>query len=161
MSRTARDVTFGLVAVAAVVIASLLGQWATFPNLVPWYASLAKPGFNPPNWVFAPVWTVLYALMAFAAWRILRLPAATPGRGAALVAFFGQLVLNVAWSWLFFAAHSPLLGIVDIVPQWVLVVVTAALFMRLDAVAGWCLVPLALWVAYAGVLTVSIFMLNG
>jgi tryptophan-rich sensory protein len=161
MSRTARDVTFGLVAVAAVVIASLLGQWATFPNLVPWYASLAKPGFNPPNWVFAPVWTVLYALMAFAAWRILRLPAATPGRGAALVAFFAQLVLNVAWSWLFFAAHSPLLGIVDIVPQWVLVVVTAALFMRLDAVAGWCLVPLALWVAYAGVLTVSIFMLNG
>ena len=161
MSRTARDVTFGLVAVAAVVIASLLGQWATFPNLVPWYASLAKPGFNPPNWVFAPVWTVLYALMAFAAWRILRLPAATPGRGAALVAFFGQLVLNVAWSWLFFAAHSPLLGIVDIVPQWVLVVVAAVLFMRLDAVAGWCLVPLALWVAYAGVLTVSIFMLNG
>jgi tryptophan-rich sensory protein len=161
MSRTARDVTFGLVAVAAVVIASLLGQWATFPNLVPWYASLAKPGFNPPNWVFAPVWTVLYALMAFAAWRILRLPAATPGRGAALVAFFGQLVLNVAWSWLFFAAHSPLLGIVDIVPQWVLVVVAAVLFMRLDAVAGWCLVPLALWVAYAGVLTVSIWMLNG
>ena len=99
--------------------------------------------------------------MAFAVWRILRLPAATPGRGAALVAFFGQLVLNVAWSWLFFAAHSPLLGIVDIVPQWVLVVVAAALFMRLDAVAGWCLVPLALWVAYAGVLTVSIFMLNG
>ena len=161
MSRTARDVTFELVAVAAVVIASLLGQWATFPNLVPWYASLAKPGFNPPNWVFAPVWTVLYVLMAFAAWRILRLPAATPGRGAALVAFFAQLVLNVAWSWLFFAAHSPLLGIVDIVPQWVLIVVTAALFMRLDAVAGWCLVPLALWVAYAGVLTVSIFMFNG
>ena len=160
MSRTARDVAFAVVAVAAVVAASILGQIATFPNLAPWYASLHKPGFNPPNWIFAPVWTVLYALMAFALWRILRLPSSTSGRIPAVVLFFVQLALNVAWSFLFFAAHSPVLGFIDIVPQLMLILITAALFSRLDAVAGWCLVPLALWVAFAAVLNYSIWSLN-
>jgi translocator protein len=160
MSKTARDVTFAVVAVAAVVAASILGQIATFPNLAPWYASLHKPDFNPPNWIFAPVWTALYALMAFALWRILRLSSTTPGRTLAVAVFFGQLALNVAWSFLFFAAHSPVLGLIDIIPQLILILVTAALFARIDAVAGWCLAPLALWVAFASVLNYSIWSLN-
>ena len=130
MSKTARDVTFALIAVAAVVAASALGQIATFPNLVPWYASLQKPGFNPPNWIFAPVWTALYALMAFALWRIfpLRLPSGTAGRTPAVVIFGAQLVLNAVWSFLFFGAHSPLFGLFDIVPQRRLFKITLALF---------------------------------
>ncbi len=152
--------TFALIAVAAVVAASALGQIATFPNLVPWYASLQKPGFNPPNWIFAPVWTALYALMAFALWRILRLPSGTAGRTPAVVIFGAQLVLNAVWSFLFFGAHSPLLGLFDIVPQLIFILATLALFARLDAIAGWCLVPLALWVAFAGVLNYSIWSLN-
>jgi tryptophan-rich sensory protein len=160
MTSTARNVTFAFVAVAAVVVASVLGQVATFPNLAPWYASLNKPGFNPPNWIFAPVWTALYALMAFALWRILCLPPATTERKQAIAFFFAQLVLNAAWSWMFFAAHSPLLGLIDVVPQLIVIVVTLALFVRLDAIAGWCLVPLALWVAFAGVLNYSIWSLN-
>jgi translocator protein len=160
MSKTARDVTFAVVAIAAVVAASILGQVATFPNLVPWYASLHKPLFNPPNWIFAPVWTALYALMAFALWRILRLSSRTPGRIRAVVLFFVQLALNAAWSFLFFGAHSPVFGLIDIVPQLILILVTATLFARIDAVAGWCLVPLALWVAFAGALNYSIWSLN-
>jgi len=160
MTNTARNVTFAFVAVAAVVVASILGQVATFPNLAPWYASLNKPGFNPPNWIFAPVWTALYALMAFALWRILCLPSTTIGRKQAIAFFFAQLVLNAAWSWMFFAAHSPLLGLIDIGPQLVVILVTLALFVRLDAIAGWCLVPLALWVAFAGVLNYSIWSSN-
>lgn len=147
-------------AVGSVVLASLLGQLATYPNLVPWYAGLTKPSFNPPNWVFAPVWSTLYALMAFSVWRILRLPPATPGRRQALVLFFAQLTLNAAWSWMFFAVHSPLLGLVNIVPQLLVVMATIGAFRRLDRVAALCLLPLAAWVAFAAALNSAIWWLN-
>ncbi len=123
MTATRRDIGAAAVAIAAVVAASLLGQMATYPNLAPWYANLAKPAFNPPNVVFAPVWTVLYVLMAIAGWRVLRLPP-SPQRRTALILFFGQLALNVAWSWMFFAARSPLLGLINVIPQWLVVVAT-------------------------------------
>ena len=98
--------------------------------------------------------------MAFAAWRILRLPPGTPGRAAALVAFFVQLALNAAWSWMFFAAHSPALGLINIVPQFVVILIAVGLFWRLDRLAAACLVPLAAWVAFASVLNASIWWLN-
>ena len=104
------------VAGGLVFVNSLLGQLATFPNLVPWYAGLTKPGFTPPNGVYGPVWTLLYALMALAFWRILILPQQS-GRKLAIVLFLVQLALNVLWSYCFFAAHSPLLGLIDILPQ--------------------------------------------
>ena len=84
-------------AVLPVFAALVVGQFATVPNLSPWYESLAKPAFNPPNWIFGPVWTLLYALMAFAALRVLRLPRATRGRTLALTLFGAQLALNAAW----------------------------------------------------------------
>jgi tryptophan-rich sensory protein len=155
-----RDFGMAALALAAVVAASLLGQLATYPNLVPWYAGLAKPSFNPPNWVFAPAWTTLYGLMALAGWRILRLPP-SPLRRTALLLFFGQLALNVAWSWMFFAAQSPLLGLVNVIPQWLVIVATIVTFARLDQLAAWCLVPLAAWVAYAAILNAAIWWLNG
>ena len=113
--RAGRDIGFGALAVIVVAAASVAGQLATYPNLEPWYAGLAKPSFNPPNWIFAPVWTTLFVLMAFSVWRILRLPR-TSARRMALLPFFIQLALNAAWSWMFFAAHSPLLGIVKYRP---------------------------------------------
>jgi tryptophan-rich sensory protein len=154
------DVSIAAWPLAAVVTASALGQWATFPNLVPWYVSLIKPSFNPPNWVFGPVWTALYALMAFAAFRILKL-APSPARRVALILFFTQLALNAAWPWLFFAAHSPLLGMIDIVPQLLCVAATCVAFARLDRVAGLCLAPLVLWVGFAVALSGAIYALNG
>ena len=148
-------------AVVPVVLASLLGQLATGPNLAPWYANLAKPGFNPPNWIFAPVWTSLYVLMIVAAWRILRLPADMPRRRLGLALFFLQLALNAAWSWMFFGAHSPLLGMINIIPQLILIVATAVAFRRLDKVAALCLVPLIAWVSFASALNFAILRLNG
>ena len=147
-------------AILSVVAASIAGQVATFPNLAPWYASLSKPSFNPPNWIFAPIWTTLFVLMAFSVWRILRLPQSTPGRRSALLLFFIQLVLNAAWSWMFFAAHDPLLGLIDIVPQLVIIVATTVAFYRLDKMAASCLVPLAAWVAFATVLNIGLWRLN-
>jgi tryptophan-rich sensory protein len=155
-----RSLRFGLLAVALIAIGSVLGQLATFPNLAPWYAGLVKPSFNPPNSIFGPVWTALYLLMALAFWRILRLPGRTPGRDAAIGVFLAQLALNVLWSFLFFAARSPALGLLDIVPQLLLIIATIALFRPLDRLAAACLVPLALWVAFASALNFEIWRLN-
>lgn len=150
---------YAALAIVRVVAALLLGQLATFPNL-PWHAGLVKPSFNPPNWVFAPVWTTLYVLMAFASWRIWRLPP-SPARRTALLLFYAQLALNIAWSWMFFAAHSPILGLINIVPQLLLIAATIAAFRPLDRLAAWALVPLAAWVAFASALNYAIWSLNG
>jgi benzodiazapine receptor len=155
-----RNIDYGTVAVFAVLVASISGQFATSGNLAPWYAELAKPSFDPPAGVFAPIWGALYLLMAFAAWRVTRL-APSPARRVALVLFFIQLALNAAWSWAFFAAHSPWLGLVDIVPQWLMIVATIVALARLDRIAALALVPLAAWVGYMCVLNYAIWRLNG
>jgi benzodiazapine receptor len=155
-----RDLGFAAIALGAVAGALIVGQLATFPNLVPWYAGLAKPSFNPPNWIFAPVWTILYLLMAFAVWRVLRLPERCWARHLALTLFFLQLALNAAWSVMFFGAHSPFLGTLNIIPQWILIVGTTAIFYQLDRIAAWCLQPLVVWVAFAAVLNFTILKLN-
>ena len=159
-SSWSRDLGFGFLAVVAVAATSVVGQFATYPNLAPWYAGLVKPSFNPPNWVFGPVWTTLYLLMAFAVWRILRLPAASAERRWALSLFFAQLALNAAWSWMFFAAHNPLLGLINIVPQILVIIATIVAFYRIDRMAGWCLMPLAAWVCFATFLNFAIWKLN-
>jgi benzodiazapine receptor len=155
-----RDIWFGVLAVIAVAAASILGQLATYPNLAPWYAGLNKPSFNPPNWIFGPVWTTLYVLMAFAVWRILRLSKASSARRVALGFFFIQLALNAAWSWMFFGANNLLLGVINITPQFLVILAAVIAFYRLDKIAGWCLLPLAAWVAFASVLNVAIWRLN-
>ena len=156
-----RDTAFAVFAIAIVAGTSILGQIATYPNLIPWYAGLAKPDFNPPNWIFAPVWTTLYALMAFALWRVLRAQKSSgTHRPYAIGLFLLLLVLNAAWSWMFFWAHSPLLGLINIVPQFVVILATIVSFARVDGLAAMCLLPLAAWVAFAGVLNTAIWLLN-
>ena len=154
-----RNVLYAAIAAVSGVAVLVLGQLATFPNLEPWYAGLAKPAFNPPNWIFGPVWTTLYALMGFALWRVLRTTA--PLRRLAVLLFYAQLVLNAAWSWMFFAAQSPAAGLANIIPQWLLIVATVAVFWRVDRLAALCLLPLAAWVGFAAVLNFEIWRLNG
>ena len=149
------------IALIPVIAASLLGQWATYPNLASWYAGLAKPSFNPPNWIFAPVWTSLYLLMAYSVWRILKVADRQAERRVALTLFFLQLALNALWSWLFFGLNNPLAGLLDILPQFLLILATIDRFRRLDTVAAACLVPLAAWVAFASLLNFEIWRLNG
>ena len=150
---------WGALAVIAVLAASVAGQLATTPHLA-WYARLAKPSFAPPDGVFGPVWGALYLLMAFAIWRVVNLPV-SPARAAALALFFLQLALNAAWSWMFFGAHSPLLGLLNIVPQFLLIVATLVAFLRLDRLAGLAMAPLAAWVGFAVALNAAIWQLNG
>ena len=155
-----RDPGFAAISIISVAVASVVGQLATYPNLVPWYSGLMKPPFNPPNWIFAPVWTALYALMALSVWRILRLPPSSM-RLSALALFFAQLFLNAAWSWMFFGAQNPLLGLTNIVPQFLVILATSILFYRLDKLAAFCLCPLLAWVGFATALNAAIWRLNG
>jgi translocator protein len=147
-------------AVLPVLAASLTGALLTAPNIPTWYAGLAKPGFTPPNWAFPLAWSLLYAAMAYAAWRVLGL---RPGRRRrlALAAFFVQLALNAAWTPVFFVRHDLLGGLVVVAALLVMVLWTARLFGFLDRVAGWLLAPYAAWVAYATLLNAAIWRMNG
>jgi len=143
-----------------ILAAGMLGNFATLPNIAPWYDGLVKPPLNPPNWVFGPVWSLLYLLMGVAFYRILRSPDSSRRRRAIWL-FAAQLAFNTAWSFAFFAAHSPLLGLVVILPLEALILATIDAFRRIDGVAAACLVPYALWVAFATYLNAAIFALNG
>ncbi|WP_112661703.1 TspO/MBR family protein [Microvirga flavescens] len=149
-----------ILAVLPVVIVAFLGNLATIPNIPTWYASLAKPPFTPPNWVFGPAWTILYALMAFSLWRILSLPRSEPGRAGAIATFFVQLALNALWSWAFFAGHSPLAGLIVIVALIAAIVITIYRFKPLDPLAALFLVPYLAWVIFASALNLAIWELN-
>lgn len=149
-----------LLAVLPVLTAAVLGNLATTPNIPTWYAGLDKPDFNPPNWVFGPAWGVLYILMAYAFFRVLRLDPKTPGRKAAIGLFLFQMVLNAAWSWAFFAAHSPLAGLVVISALWIAIAATLFSFLHLDRIAGLCFVPYIAWVSFAALLNFEIYRLN-
>ena len=124
-----------------------------------WYASLAKPSWNPPNYLFGPVWSVLYVLMAVAAWLVWR-KAGFSGAGPALILFVVQLALNSLWSYLFFGQHWPDLAFFDIVALWVSIVIVAALFWRVDPIAGGLMVPYIAWVSFASYLNVTLWRLN-
>ena len=155
-----RTIGLALLAIAPVALAGFMANLVTLPNIPVWHAGLAKPWFNPPNWLFAPVWTVLYLAMAGAFFRILRLPA-SPARTMAIIAFLVQLALNASWSWAFFGWHSPLAGLCVIVPMLAAIIGAAVLFHRLDRPAGWSFAPYVAWVGFATVLNAAIYALNG
>jgi len=131
-----------------------------------WYAALEKPAWNPPAWVFAPVWTLLYAMMAVAGWLVWRAGgsavggAGAPSRGIALGVYALQLVLNGAWSWLFFGLQRPGLAFAEIVALWLAILATTVLFWRVKPLAGALLVPYLAWVAFAAVLNLALWRLN-
>jgi tryptophan-rich sensory protein len=124
-----------------------------------WYASLTKPSWNPPNAIFGPVWSVLYVLMAVAAWLVWR-KAGFSGAGAALSLFVVQLALNALWSYLFFGQHRPDLAFYDIIALWAAILSVAVLFWRVDHVAGGLIMPYLAWVTFASYLNFVIWRLN-
>ena len=123
------------------------------------YSQLVQPPLAPPPWLFGPVWTVLYAMMAIAAWLVWRSEGFRANR-IALSLFLGQLALNVLWSWFFFAWHRGALAFADIVLLWVLIVATLISFWRVRPLAGILLIPYLLWVSFASVLNYSVWQLN-
>ncbi len=149
--------------VAALIItqlAGVIGSVFTSSAIPVWYASLEKPWFTPPSWVFAPVWTTLYLLMGIALYLVWARGLDHPGVTSAIGAFSIQLVLNVLWSYLFFGLQSPLLGLVEILLLWVSIAATIILFYRVSRVAAVLLIPYIVWVTVATFLTYYIWILN-
>ncbi len=124
-----------------------------------WYRAIDKPPWNPPDWVFGPVWTVLYMLMGIAAWMVWR-ERARAAVTIPIALFLVQLVLNSLWSWVFFRWHQPGWALVELVALWMTVLLTVLAFRKVRPVAGALLVPYLLWVAFAGVLNASIWLRN-
>lgn len=124
-----------------------------------WYSALRKPPFNPPGWIFGPVWTVLYVMMGIAAWRVW-VPRGFRGAEGAMTLFFVQLALNAAWSWLFFGVQQPGWAYVEILVLWIVIVMTTVAFWQHSALAGWLFVPYLLWVSFASLLNGSLWWLN-
>ncbi|PIT85824.1 TspO protein [Candidatus Micrarchaeota archaeon CG10_big_fil_rev_8_21_14_0_10_59_7] len=151
------DVKKLVLSLGACFAAAAIGSFFTMPSIATWYASLAKPAFAPPNWMFAPAWTLLYAMMGIALFLVWREAAK---KGAAMTAFGGQLFLNALWSAAFFGAHSPFFGFVVIVLLWLTILDTIIEFRKISEAAAWLLVPYFFWVSFAACLNYSIWMLN-
>lgn len=146
-----------IVCIVVCLGAAGIGSLLTTPSLRPWYEGLSKPRWNPPNWLFGPVWTILYLAMAIAAWLVWRKAGVT---AAPMQLFLMQLVLNVAWSALFFRLRSPGLAFTEIVVLWFAILATTIEFWRAVPAAGWLLLPYLIWVGYATALNFSIWRLN-
>lgn len=123
-----------------------------------WYDGLEKPSFNPPDWVFGPVWSTLYVFMAVAAWLVWRRRGAM--RNAGLTLWGVQLCLNLAWSWIFFGAQQPGMALVEIAALFVAIVLTMVLFAMENRAAAMFMVPYLGWVGFAAVLNFEIWRLN-
>lgn len=147
------------VSVALCLAAGGLGSIATAAKIPTWYATLAKPSWNPPNWLFGPVWTTLYILMAVAVWMVWMRRGQAGARGA-LWLFGIQLVLNTLWSFVFFGAENPGLAMAEIVVLWAAIAATIWTFRRISTAAAWMLAPYLAWVSFASGLNFAIWRLN-
>ncbi len=152
--------------ITAIVVseaAGIVGSIFTVRAIPEWYATLAKPSFNPPSWLFGPVWTTLYLLMgisAFLVWKKISERSLARDVKIALAVFGAQLVMNTLWSIVFFGLHSPAWAFVVIIALWVTIVWTMIAFYKISHPAMYLLVPYIAWVSFAGVLNLAIWRLN-
>ncbi|MFH1541625.1 MAG: TspO/MBR family protein [bacterium] len=146
--------------VLVVFFAGFIGQLFTFPSIATWYAALNKPFFNPPNWIFGPVWTTLYLMMAVAAYLVWQKGWGDKSVRTALFIFLIQLMLNSLWSILFFGLHQPIWAFIEIIFLWSAILLTILRFKKLSQPAAWLLIPYLLWVSFASLLNLFIVMLN-
>ena len=149
-----------LVVVVCLSIGYMSGV-VTRSAITTWYPTLIKPSFNPPNWIFAPVWSLLYVMMGVAAGLVWdRIDTNKEGVKKALFFFAIQLILNALWSYLFFGLHNPMLAGLEIILLWLMIYETYVQFAKINAIAGYLFIPYLLWVSFASVLNGSIWWLN-
>lgn len=142
--------------------AGVVGSLFTTSAIPTWYANLNKPLFSPPNWIFGPVWTVLYLFMGTALYLVWQRKNPSTSLGIAKVPtiFWVQLLLNAVWSIIFFGLKNPLFALVDVVALWVAIFLTIQAFKKINKLAGNLLVPYLAWVSFATILNLTIVLLN-
>ncbi|HIH32055.1 TPA: tryptophan-rich sensory protein [Candidatus Woesearchaeota archaeon] len=146
--------------IVSIVICLLMGFIAgmsTSKSIDSWYSKIKKPSFNPPNWIFGPVWTILYVLMGISLYLMWT---SKIDNRLAIMFFVIQLVLNFLWSYLFFSMHNPLLAFIDIALLWIMIILTMIYAYPVSQTASLLMIPYILWVTFASILNLSIYLLN-
>lgn len=138
--------------------AGILGSLFTFSAIPTWYATLNKPSFSPPNWVFGPVWTILYFMMGISLYLIWI--SKSKQKQNAFILFFIQLGLNTLWSIVFFGLKNPTFAFIDIIALWIAIILTIQSFYKINKFAGYLLIPYFVWVSFASILNLFIVILN-
>jgi len=156
--KPAFDIYKFVVALLLPIAVGAIGSLTTNSEITTWYAALDKPSFNPPNWVFGPVWTLLYLMQGLAFYLILSQP--RKRRTMAVSLFIAQLLANLAWSLIFFGAHAPAWALVDIIVLWSLIIATIFSFGSINRTASKLLIPYLAWVTFATALNIGVIVLN-
>ena len=149
-----------IISIAICLAIGGLGSLFTTPEIDHWYQTLQKPSWNPPSWVFGPVWTLLHILMGIALYIVWKKPTFKNIKRPAIILFSIQLLLNLAWSWIFFNQHNITGAFIDICMLWVAILLCIFSFARIYRSAAWLLVPYISWVSFAAVLNFTIWQLN-
>lgn len=140
--------------------AGFIGSFATRSSVDGWYATVRKPPFNPPNWIFGPVWITLFVMMGISLYLVWISKSGTGNRNLAITVFMVHLMLNILWSYLFFYFQSPGWGFIEIIVLWISILAVILLFLPINKWAGYLMVPYLLWVTFASVLNFAIWHLN-
>ena len=149
-----------IISIFICLFAGFIGSFFTTPAITTWYATLQKPSFAPPNWVFFPVWTSLFIMMGISLFLIWKKGWEDKKAKTAIYLFAGQLVLNALWSFAFFGLRSPLLGLMEIIILWIMILATILSFIKISRTAAYLLIPYILWVSFAAFLNFWIWRLN-
>lgn len=149
-----------LISLLIVLAIGFVASMVTRPEIAGWYSTLKKPPFNPPPWLFAPVWTAIYIMIATSAYLVWKHRSRKPAYIIARSVYFIQLILNFSWSIIFFGTHQIAMAMIVIILLWISIMININWFNKFNRVAAWLLVPYLLWVSFASVLNVSIYFLN-
>jgi translocator protein len=149
-----------IISIALCFSVAALGGAATYSSIPTWYALLNKPFFNPPNWIFGPVWTILYFLMAVSLYIVWDKNVKNKKKEQAMKIFILQLILNLMWSLVFFGFHQPLLALLTIVALWISIFTTIKSFYKISKASAYLLYPYIFWVSFASILNLAITVLN-
>lgn len=146
-----------IICIAICEVAGFIGSLFNFKSIPGWYAKQKKPKFNPPNWIFGPVWTLLYLLMGISLYLVL-----ISGKEITLplIIFSIQLILNIAWSAIFFGMKKPSIAFIEIIFLWVSILLNILFFYNISKISSYLLIPYILWVSFAAILNFSIWYLN-